>query len=60
MILKIMVEWCVLLPHIHEVLSLSLNLIVAILKVFMDLSKYFGENNGTVPSIGQVLLRYPS
>ena len=26
------------------------------LKFFTDLPKYFVENNGTVPSIGQVLL----
>ena len=41
-----MVEWSVLLPHIHEVLGLILNLMVAILKFFMDLPKYFEENNG--------------
>jgi hypothetical protein len=45
-IIKIMVEWSVLLPHIHEVLGLILNLMVAILKFFMDLPKYFEENNG--------------
>ena len=34
-ILKIMVQLCVLLPHIHEVLGLILNLMVAILKFFI-------------------------